>query len=138
MVAPMLGKERKMKVFITGGLRSVGTMVRALGIVDGIGVGSLAAQEPRLAEDILEGRVGGAVRPLALFNNSSGLGVLAAVMQIRQVADGLEPFDLSDPNDVKVLWEVIKGLKRSSEDDGEEVEVVDFPEWTGKVRPYGM
>jgi hypothetical protein len=39
---------------------------------------------------------------------------------------------------VKVLWEVIKGLKRSSEDDGEEVEVVDFPEWTEKVRPYGM
>jgi hypothetical protein len=66
-------------------------------IVDGIGVGSLAAQEPRLAEDILEGRVGGAVRPLAPFNNSSGLGVLAAVMQIRQVADGLEPLILATP-----------------------------------------
>jgi 2,4-dienoyl-CoA reductase-like NADH-dependent reductase (Old Yellow Enzyme family) len=129
MIVPVLGteKERKTKVFITGGLRSVGAMVKALDVVDGVGLARPAA-EPGLASEILGGRVTGAVRPREPFDNSSGLGILVAGMQIRMLAEGREPFDLSDEGDVKVLWEVIAGLKKTGEE-GEEKEVVGFPEW---------
>jgi hypothetical protein len=38
----------------------------------------------------------GAVRPREPFDNSSGLGILAAGIQIRMLAEGREPFDLSN------------------------------------------
>jgi len=129
MIVPVLGteQERKTKVFITGGLRSVDAMVKALGVVDGVGLARPATQEPSLASDFLKGKVPGALKPRKPFDNSSGLGILAAGMQIRMLAEGKEPFDLSDEADVEVLWKVIKGPK--TEGDQEEVEVVGFPEW---------
>ncbi|KAI1202126.1 hypothetical protein F5X97DRAFT_345984 [Nemania serpens] len=53
----------KTKVFITGGLRTVGGMVRALDTVDGVGLGRPLTDEWHLCKDILEGRVDGAVIP---------------------------------------------------------------------------
>jgi 2,4-dienoyl-CoA reductase-like NADH-dependent reductase (Old Yellow Enzyme family) len=135
MIVPVLGKEeeRKTKVFITGGLRSVGAMVKALRVVDGVGLGRPATQEPDLARDILQWKVSGAVKPKEPFDNRSGLGMLAAGMQIRMLSEGKEPFDLSDREDVEVLWEVINGLKERSEEE-EEKEVVGFPEWKGRPK----
>jgi 2,4-dienoyl-CoA reductase-like NADH-dependent reductase (Old Yellow Enzyme family) len=137
MIVPVLGKEeeRKTKVFITGGLRSVGAMVKALRVVDGVGLGRPATQEPDLARDILQWKVSGAVKPKEPFDNRSGLGMLAVGMQIRMLAEGRELFDLSDREDVEVLWEVINGLKEGSEKE-EEKEVVGFPEW--KRRPKAL
>ncbi|KAE9370033.1 NADH oxidase [Stipitochalara longipes BDJ] len=128
MIVPVLGTEeqRKTKVFITGGLRSVGAMVKALDVVDGVGLARPATQEPSLASDMLEGKVTGAMKPKQPFDNSSGLGILAAGMQIRMLGDGKEPFNLSDEGDVEVLWVVINGSNRKGV---EEVEVVGFPEW---------
>jgi hypothetical protein len=54
-------------------------------------------------------------------------------MQIRMLSEGKEPFDLSDREDVEVLWEVINGLKERSEEE-EEKEVVGFPEWKGRPK----
>ena len=137
MIVPVLKKEeeRKTKVFITGGLRSVDAMVKALRVVDGVGLGRPATQEPDLARDILQWKVSGAVKPKEPFDNRSGLGMLAAGMQIRMLAEGREPFDLSDREDVEVLWKVINGLKEGSEKE-EEKEVVGFPEW--KRRPKAL
>lgn len=135
MIVPVLGREeeRKTKVFITGGLRSVGAMVKALRVVDGVGLGRPATQEPGLARDILQWKVSGAVKPKEPFDNRSGLGMLAAGMQIRMLSEGKEPFDLSDGEDVEVLWEAINGLKERSEEE-EEKEVVGFPEWKGRPK----
>lgn len=47
-----LGDARRMKVYIAGGLRSVGAMVDALGAMDGASLGGPAAAEPRLVEDM--------------------------------------------------------------------------------------
>ncbi|GKU14195.1 unnamed protein product [Fusarium langsethiae] len=55
---------RQTKAYIVGGMRSVGAMVKALDVVDGVAVGRPAAHEFRIASDILEGRVTGAVRPV--------------------------------------------------------------------------
>lgn len=136
IIVPVLGTagERKTKVFITGGLRSGVAIVKALEVVDGIGLARPAAQEPSLAREILEGKITGAVKPLEPFDNSSGLGILAAGMQIRMLSKGKAPFDLSDEEDVRALWEVINRLNKMNGD--EKKEVVGFPEWMDKSKVF--
>ena len=58
-IAPAL---KHTKVYITGGFKTVGAMVGALETVDGVGLARAICQEPRLAGDILEGKVKGAIR----------------------------------------------------------------------------
>ncbi len=137
IIVPVLGTagERKTKVFITGGLRSGVAIVKALEVVDGVGLARPAAQEPSLAREILEGKITGAVKPLEPFDNSSGLGILAAGMQIRMLSKGKAPFDLSDEEDVRALWEVINGLNKMNGDEKKE-EVVGFPEWMDKSKAF--
>jgi len=130
MIVPVLGteEERKTKVFITGGLRSTVAMVKALDVVDGVGLARPAAQEPGLAGDLLDGKVPGAVKPRQPFDNSSGLGILAAGIQIRMLAEGKEACDLSNEADVQVLWEIIKAMGKKGGGEGE-AELVGFPQW---------
>jgi 2,4-dienoyl-CoA reductase-like NADH-dependent reductase (Old Yellow Enzyme family) len=135
MIVPVLGvdEDRKTKVFITGGLRSMSAMIKALEVVDGVGLGRPASQEPGLAADILEGKVSGAIKPREPFDNNSGMGMLAAGMQIRMLAEGTEPFNLSNKADVEVLWEVINDLKKKDRNEAGK-EVVGFPEWKKKSK----
>ncbi|KAL8414470.1 hypothetical protein RB594_005636 [Gaeumannomyces avenae] len=102
LVVPALGSSdrRRTRVYLTGGLRTVPRMVEALELVDGVGIGRPSTQEPHLAADILEGRVAGAVQPVEPFDNDTGLGLLASEAQMAEIADGGEPFDLSNPEDV--------------------------------------
>ncbi|KUJ21404.1 NADH oxidase [Mollisia scopiformis] len=137
MIVPVLGAERKTKVFITGGLRSVGAMVKALDVVDGVGLARPAAQEPRLAANIIEGKVDGVIRPLAPFD-TAGLGMLAAGMQMRQTAHGVEPFDMSDSEVVKTLLEMVNEMRKADENKVEDVEVVEFPDWIRNSKSYGV
>ena len=58
-IVPALNKT---KVYVTGGFKSVGAMVKALEIVDGVGLARPVCQEPRLCADILAGKVKGAIR----------------------------------------------------------------------------
>lgn len=53
----------KTKTYITGGLRTVGGMVRSLETVDGIGLGRPLCQEFDLCQKILDGSVTGAIVP---------------------------------------------------------------------------
>jgi 2,4-dienoyl-CoA reductase-like NADH-dependent reductase (Old Yellow Enzyme family) len=139
MIVPALGAQRKTKIFITGGLRSVGAMVKALEVVDGIGLGRPAAQEPRLAADILSGKLRGSIRPLPPFDNSSGLGIQVAGVQIRQIANGMEPFDLSDERAIADFRASVKAWETEAKDsDGfEGTERIGHAAWTGGSRPYG-
>lgn len=137
MIVPVLGPERKMKVFTTGGLRSVGAMVKALDAVDGVGLARPAAQEPRLAGDILEGRVDGAIHPLPPLDGGSGLGMVAARIQLRQVASDQEPFDASDNEEKKAIWGIVGSMQMLEKDEKEEINVVGYSSWTGTSKPYG-
>ncbi|KAI8303302.1 Apoptosis-inducing factor 1, partial [Colletotrichum sp. SAR11_59] len=87
---------RKTKAYIVGGMRTVGAMVKALDIVDGVALGRPGAQEFRVASDILEGRITGAIRPVQMMEDDFGFGLTAAGAHIRQVSKGQEPFDSSD------------------------------------------
>ncbi|KAJ4990867.1 NADH:flavin oxidoreductase/NADH oxidase [Stagonosporopsis vannaccii] len=90
-IVPVLSKT---KTYITGGFKSVGAMVSALDIVDGVGLARPLAQEPHLCKDILEGKVTGAIKQ-AIDDNNFGLTNVAAGTQMRQVGKDQEPIDLS-------------------------------------------
>jgi len=79
---------------MTGGLRTVGAMVEALEIVDGVGLARPLAQEPHLCKHILEGNVTGAIKQV-IDENNFGLTNIAADAQLRQIGKGHEPIDLS-------------------------------------------
>jgi 2,4-dienoyl-CoA reductase-like NADH-dependent reductase (Old Yellow Enzyme family) len=108
-IVPALGPadQRKLKVYLTGGLRSLGAIAQTLDLVDGVGMARPSTQDPHLADDLIEGKITGAVRPVAPFDNDSGLGFVAASAQMRQIATGEEPFNLSDTD---VVAEFRKGL----------------------------
>jgi hypothetical protein len=84
----------KTKTDITGGMKTVGAMVKALETVDSIGLASPVCQEPHLPRDILEGKIKGAIQ-LKLDDNDFGLTNTAAGTQIRQIGKDQEPIDLS-------------------------------------------
>ncbi|KAH8797749.1 hypothetical protein F5884DRAFT_151143 [Xylogone sp. PMI_703] len=85
---------RKTKVYITGGLRSAGAMVKALTSADGIGIGRPLCAEPHLCADILSGKVMGAILP-KIDPRSFSITALAAGAQLKQIAQGEQPIDLS-------------------------------------------
>lgn len=82
MIRPLI---KETKVYVTGGLRSVGGMVRAIQDgCDGIGIGRPLAAEPYLCKQILAGRITGAIEntmPLPFHTQASGT-------QLHQVAKG--------------------------------------------------
>lgn len=100
-VVPGLGPApRKTKAFVTGGLRWAAGVVDALGTVDGVGLARPAAQGPRIAQDILEGRISSAIRPVSGLEDLGRVSRLAGT-QLTQVARGEEPFDASDEEQAK-------------------------------------
>ncbi|KAI1017245.1 hypothetical protein LB505_001945 [Fusarium chuoi] len=102
-ITKALDPAHKMKIFIAGGLRTVGAMVDALDVVDGVSIGRPAAAEPRLAGDIIEGRVKGAIRPTEMVENDLGMGMGVAGAQFAQIAKGFEPLDASNTQVVQTF-----------------------------------
>ncbi|KAH7313709.1 hypothetical protein B0I35DRAFT_505105 [Stachybotrys elegans] len=129
--------NRNIKAFLSGGLRSVGNMVKALDLVDGVVLSRPAIHEPRLAEDILMGRVPGALRPLSVLEDDAMLGVMLTHSKIRQIAAGNDPLDDSDPA-VFTHWrkDMEKWLQKVQQ--GDDLMVFSgVVEYTGPMFPYG-
>ncbi|KAI1813987.1 NADH oxidase [Poronia punctata] len=104
----------RMKVYTTGGLRTVGGMLSTLEAVDGLGFGRVAVQEPDFAKDVLEGRVTGAIR-CAIPEKDFPLQMAASSVVLQRIGHGEEPVDLSDPEVVKeVLAKVAELMGKSS------------------------
>jgi 2,4-dienoyl-CoA reductase-like NADH-dependent reductase (Old Yellow Enzyme family) len=102
---------KKTKVYVTGGLRTAGGMVKALesGACDGLGIGRPLAAEPYLCKEILKGKVSGAIEnvmPLPLNTQSSGT-------QLHQIGKG--EGSISD-------WSVEGEVKRWQEANEQETE----------------
>jgi 2,4-dienoyl-CoA reductase-like NADH-dependent reductase (Old Yellow Enzyme family) len=95
-IVPHLDRTR---YFITGGLRTVGAMVDALQSIDGVGLGRPACTEPRIANDILDGRVSSCIKPLVDDMDFQITSRLAAV-QMRRIGRDEEPLDPSDQRSV--------------------------------------
>lgn len=136
-IVPHLSKTKK---YLTGGFRTVGAMVKALDILDGIGLGRPAAQEPRLPNDILAGKVTGAIRPRDELLNDVGGHLAAAGTQMRQIAKGQEPVDLSNPKAVESLLGDLKAHFQKVVADGDKLEFRGFPDLKAQetsAHPYG-
>ncbi|KAF2759022.1 FMN-linked oxidoreductase [Pseudovirgaria hyperparasitica] len=97
MITPVLSKT---KVYITGGLKTAGAMVKALESVDGVGLARPVTQEPTLPKDIIEGRVLGAIEQLP-DQNDFGLTNVVAGSQIRQIGKDQTPIDMSQQSNLE-------------------------------------
>ena len=83
MIRPLL---KKTKVYVTGGFRTAGGMVRAVegGACDGVGIGRPLGAEPYLCKDILDGKITGAIENFVpLPQNTQATGT-----QLHQVGLG--------------------------------------------------
>lgn len=131
MVIDAMGPERKMKVYIAGGLRTVPIMVDSLNTFDGVSLARPAAAEPHLADLILTGRVSGARRAAEGFENDLMTELLVARTQLAQIGRGLEPLDHSDPETMAVFGKDMEEHFNKVRTDGEKMEVVGAVPFSG-------
>jgi 2,4-dienoyl-CoA reductase-like NADH-dependent reductase (Old Yellow Enzyme family) len=126
---------KKTKSYITGGLKTVGAMVKALNTCDGVGLARPVCQEFQLAKNILEGKVKAAIEQKADQNNF-GLTNMIASTQIRQVGKDQEPIDMSEEKNVEAFLEDMQTWKNKMQNDteGKEYGSIDL---TTQAVPYG-
>jgi 2,4-dienoyl-CoA reductase-like NADH-dependent reductase (Old Yellow Enzyme family) len=115
------------KPFVTGGFKTVGSMVKALDIVDGVGLGRVLCQEPRFVPEVLAGKIQGAIRQ-RLDPMNYPLTNVAAGTQIRQMGKNEEPVDLSvEENEVAFRKDMAAWMVKKADDkEGKEVGYVDI------------
>lgn len=132
-IAPSLSKTRS---YVTGGLKTAGAMVKALDVVDGVGLGRPVCQEPRLPRDILSGKVNASIKQ-RLDDANFGLTNVAAGTQIKQMGKDQEPIDLSKEENEKGFMQDMKkwGEMMAGNKDGEKFGYVDID--SVKPVPYG-
>jgi 2,4-dienoyl-CoA reductase-like NADH-dependent reductase (Old Yellow Enzyme family) len=126
----------KTRTYITGGFKTVGAMVKALNIVDGVGLARPVCQEPHLPKDMLEGKVSGAIKQL-LDDNDFGITNIAAGTLIRQIGKDQEPMDLSKKENVDAFFKDLEkwGAKMAGDTEGKEYGYIDLSQ---KTQPYGV
>lgn len=126
----------KTKTYVTGGLKTVGAMVKALDTVDGVGLARPVCQEPYLPKDILEGKVKGSIH-LKIDDNNFGLTNVAAGTQIRQIGKDQEPIGLSDQKNLDGFMKDMEawGKKLGGDKEMREFGYVDLSQ---AAKPYGQ
>lgn len=104
------------KVFSTGGFKTVAGMVRSLDIIDGVGIGRAACQEPRLPLEIQKRQILGVMK-MVLEDDDMMKRLAAAVSQIKQIANDQEPMDLTVQENADQWWNVaLKYLQQKAQD----------------------
>lgn len=125
----------KTKTYITGGLKTVGAMVKALDTVDGVGLARPVCQEPRLPRDILSRKVTGAIH-LKIDDNDFGLTNMAAGTQIRQIGKDQEPIDLSDEKNLEAFKKDMEAWSKKQSED-KELKEYGYVDLSQAAQPYG-
>lgn len=136
-VTKSLGPDRKIKVFIAGGLRSVAAMVKALDVVDGVSLGRPAAAEPQLAAAIIEGRAQGALKHLDAYEADFVMGMGIAQAQISQLGQGKEPMNHNDEEVMKTFAGDMGAWYQKVVEDGEKMEEIRAVQYSGPLKSYG-
>ncbi|KAI1142559.1 NADH oxidase [Hypoxylon sp. FL0543] len=97
---------KRMRTFITGGIRTVGAMVDALETgLDGVGLGRPSATEPNLPREVLVHGIKGCVKPLS----SWAYGASLAGAHMLQMSLDQQP---SDPSDQEAVDGFLKGFAK--------------------------
>lgn len=91
-----------LKVYTTGGFKTVDGMVKALESVHGVGIGRSATQDADLPIRILSGEAKG-VAKYAIDEDSLFVRLVGSIMQIKQLGNNEKPDDLADPEMVKKI-----------------------------------
>lgn len=117
----------KTKTYVTGGFKTVGAMVKALDVVDGVGLARPVCQEFTLPQLMLDGKISGAIKQ-ELDENDFGTTNIAAGTHIRQVGKDLEPIDFSDKKNVENFMKDVGawGKKLGEDKEGKEYGYVDL------------
>jgi 2,4-dienoyl-CoA reductase-like NADH-dependent reductase (Old Yellow Enzyme family) len=113
------------KTYVTGGLRTVAGMVKALDSVDGVGLARPVCQEPHLAKDILQGKID-SVLDQKLDQQNFGLTNVAAGTQIRQVGKDQEPIDLSKQENVDAFKRDMEAWGKKMADDATKMDLYGY------------
>jgi 2,4-dienoyl-CoA reductase-like NADH-dependent reductase (Old Yellow Enzyme family) len=128
---------KKTKTYITGGLRTVGAMVKTLETVDGVGFARPVCQEFHFCKDILEGKITGAIDQ-KLDQNNFGLTNVAAGTQIRQVGKDEEPIDLSKDENVQAFMKDMGTWGQKMQEDAASMNLYGYVDiQSAKSQPYG-
>ncbi|KAJ4990207.1 nadh oxidase [Stagonosporopsis vannaccii] len=109
------------KTYVTGGLRTVGAMVNALGTVDGIGIARPVCQEPYFAKDIAGKKILGAIAQ-KLDQSNFGLTNVAAGTQMRQIGRDQAPIDLSLEENVEAFKKDMETWQKKQDADTDGVQ----------------
>ncbi|KAK5950574.1 hypothetical protein OHC33_008517 [Knufia fluminis] len=124
------------KTYVTGGLKTVGAMVKALDAVDGVGLGRPVTQEFDLPKHILEGKVHGAIEQ-KLDDQNFGLTNVAAGTQIRQVGKDQQPIDLSQQENVDAFMKDMGSWGQKMQEDAASMNMYGYVDLESiKTRPY--
>lgn len=122
----------KTKTYVTGGLKTVEGMVKALDTVDGVGLGRALCQEPNLCAHILSGQVKGAMlQKLNMLDFGATAG--AAGLQISQMGRGWQPIDLSVEENVMKLFGALGAWAAERK---ENADLYEFPNLPAYEVPY--
>lgn len=128
---------KKTKTYVTGGLRTVPGMVKALATVDGVGLARPVCQEPKLCRDMLSGRTDSALAQ-KLDQQNFGLTNIAAGTQIRQVGKDQEPIDLSRQENVDVFNRDMETWGKKMAEDGAAMNLYGYVDITSQeASAYG-
>ncbi|KAL9111800.1 MAG: hypothetical protein Q9227_003859 [Pyrenula ochraceoflavens] len=90
---------KKTKVYVTGGFRTVGAMVKAMDSIDGVGLARPVCQEFDIAKNILNKKITGAIDQKVDQDNFALTNMIAGT-QIKQVGNDKKPIDMSDEGNV--------------------------------------
>ncbi|KAH6661542.1 hypothetical protein F5X68DRAFT_145534 [Plectosphaerella plurivora] len=125
------------KVYVTGGFKTVGAMVKALDVVDGVGLARTLCAEPYLPKDILSGRIKTGGVKLKIDNADYGLTETVAGSQMRQMGRDQAPMDLTRDDVAQAFAESVKKWEAALEADEDmygyvDVEGVELP----PMRPW--
>ena len=122
--------------YITGGLKTVGAMVKALSAVDGVGLARPVTQEFDLPKNILAGKVKGAIEQ-KLDQDNFGLTNVAAGTQIRQVGRDQRPIDLSVQENVEAFMKDMGGWGQKMQEDAADMNMYGYVDVESvKGEPY--
>ncbi|KAI1868362.1 hypothetical protein JX265_007185 [Neoarthrinium moseri] len=135
-ITKALGPDTKLRVYLSGGFRSAEAMVRSLDTVDGVGIGRPATAEPELCRDILHGRVIGARKPMRPLENDLSLGLAVSQAQLAQIGSGKEPFDAGDEAAMEIFQADMTIWQQRVVEDGDKLEFVLPPRYSGPHRHY--
>ena len=104
LIVPSLTKT---KSYLTGGFRTVTSMVEALNVIDGVGLARPLCQEPYLCAHILAGQVYSTIA-LQLSQYDFLTTATASMLQMRQIGNNQQPINLGLGDNTSLFYQSVQ------------------------------